>query len=166
MPAQNFSRIDLDFIYPPLLEKLLDTIAACNARGASYHATHGYRTYGEQMQIWAQGRTNPGKIVTQAKGGESAHNFGLAVDFVRDLDLKAPGIQPGWDAKHYDVLIEEATKRGLHSGKGYKDFPHIGWPGYVSAADLLPLREKVKRAFGPTTLDKLKEVWSAVIIPS
>jgi peptidoglycan L-alanyl-D-glutamate endopeptidase CwlK len=166
MPTENFRRIHLDYIYPMFLERVLDTIAACKARGVEYIATQGFRTYGEQMQLWAQGRTQPGKIVTQAKGGESAHNFGLAIDFVRDTDLKMLGVQPGWSSGDFAVLIEEAEKRGLHSGRGYRDYPHISWPGYVTKDDLLPLAEKAKQVKGFDALEKLKQVWSIVRIPS
>lgn len=40
----------------------------------------GTRTYEEQEEIFAQGRTKPGKIVTKARGGQSNHNFGIAWD--------------------------------------------------------------------------------------
>ncbi|HEU4888864.1 MAG TPA: M15 family metallopeptidase [Thermoanaerobaculia bacterium] len=40
----------------------------------------GNRTYAEQDAIYAQGRTTPGKIVTNAKGGQSNHNFAIAWD--------------------------------------------------------------------------------------
>jgi peptidoglycan L-alanyl-D-glutamate endopeptidase CwlK len=40
----------------------------------------GLRTYAEQDELYAQGRTKPGKIVTNAKGGHSNHNFGIAFD--------------------------------------------------------------------------------------
>lgn len=40
----------------------------------------GNRTYAEQNAIYAQGRTKPGKIVSNAKGGQSNHNFAIAWD--------------------------------------------------------------------------------------
>lgn len=164
MPTANFRRIDLDLIFPPFLEKVLDTVAACNGRGVRYVATHGYRTYGEQMALWAKGRTVAGPKVTNAKGGQSAHNFGLAVDFVRDLDLKKDGVQPGWSEGDFAVLIEEATQRGLHSGKGYKDYPHIAWPCVVNAVELLPLHLAWERSANKSvsTLERLKYVWKEV----
>lgn len=47
--------------------------------------TSGYRSATEQDALYAQGRTAPGSVVTQARGGQSMHNYGLAVDvaFVR-----------------------------------------------------------------------------------
>jgi peptidoglycan L-alanyl-D-glutamate endopeptidase CwlK len=40
----------------------------------------GTRTYQEQNDLYAMGRTKPGKIVTKARGGFSNHNFGIAWD--------------------------------------------------------------------------------------
>src|SRR4029077_13980382 len=40
----------------------------------------GTRTYKEQTDIFAQGRTKPGRIVTKAGPGHSNHNFGIAWD--------------------------------------------------------------------------------------
>ena len=63
----------------------------------------GNRTYKEQDYIYAQGRTRPGKIVTNARGGYSNHNFGIAYDIgifgnggkvylTADSVYKTPGI--------------------------------------------------------------------------
>ena len=40
----------------------------------------GGRTYAEQDALYAQGRTKPGKIVTNAPAGSSNHNYGIAFD--------------------------------------------------------------------------------------
>ncbi len=43
--------------------------------GLDYILTCTYRSNKEQDELYAQGRTKPGRIVTRAKGGESSHNF-------------------------------------------------------------------------------------------
>ncbi len=40
----------------------------------------GLRTYAEQDELYAQGRTKPGPKVTNSRGGYSNHNFGIAFD--------------------------------------------------------------------------------------
>lgn len=175
MPTVNFQRIDLDCLYPPFLEKLLDVIAKCEARGARYIAISGFRTYGEQMALWAKGRTvanvdatpaKPlGNPVTNAKGGQSAHNFGVAVDFAFDKDLKRPGLQPGWALADYKILIEEVERAGLHSGHGYRDHPHVSWPGLITATDLVSLRarwEDPATQKMPMLVDRLREIWKVL----
>ena len=164
MPTVNFRRIDLDLIEPEFRLKVLDLVAACLARGYSYHATRGYDTYGAQMALWAKGRTTSGPRVTNAKGGQSAHNFGIAIDFVLDKDQATKGVQPDWSAEAYNVLIEEAQKLGLHSGVLYNDRPHISLPGYVTATDLLPLHLAWEKSAdtGIDTLARLTETWKAL----
>lgn len=59
------------------------------------------RTIAEQNALYAQGRTKPGKIVTNAQGGLSMHNYGLAIDIVllQDKDLNGTFETPIWDVK-------------------------------------------------------------------
>lgn len=50
-------------------------------QGVGFTNAHsGLRTYEEQNALYAQGRTAPGNKVTNAKGGFSNHNFGIAFD--------------------------------------------------------------------------------------
>lgn len=42
--------------------------------------TDSLRSFEEQEMLYKKGRTGPGKRVTNAKPGESAHNYGLAFD--------------------------------------------------------------------------------------
>jgi peptidoglycan L-alanyl-D-glutamate endopeptidase CwlK len=56
--------------------------------------TQGYRSIAEQDALYAQGRTKPGPIVTNAKGGTSYHNYGLAIDFAL---LMPNGKSVSWD---------------------------------------------------------------------
>lgn len=48
--------------------------------------SHTFRSIQEQNELYAKGRTKKGPIVTNAKGGQSYHNYGLAVDIVLLLD--------------------------------------------------------------------------------
>lgn len=59
------------------------------------------RTFKEQDELFAQGRTKPGKRVTNARGGQSYHNYGLAVDIVLLVDKDGNGTfeSAAWDTK-------------------------------------------------------------------
>ena len=48
--------------------------------GITINIISGTRTYAEQDALYAQGRTTAGAIVTNARGGYSNHNFGIAFD--------------------------------------------------------------------------------------
>jgi len=56
----------------------------------------GFRTKAQQDALYAQGRTTPGDIVTQAPYPRSAHCWGLAVDVAR----VTPSGQRVWDYAH------------------------------------------------------------------
>jgi peptidoglycan L-alanyl-D-glutamate endopeptidase CwlK len=63
--------------------------------------THTLRTFAEQDAIYAQGRTKPGRIVSNAKSGFSWHNYGLAIDIVllHDKDGNGTFETASWDDK-------------------------------------------------------------------
>ena len=57
------------------------------------------RTFAEQNALYAQGRTKPGPIVTNAQAGQSYHNYGLALDIVLLVDKDKNGTfeSVAWD---------------------------------------------------------------------
>lgn len=117
--------------YAPFLELGLELLARCRDRGHSYYVlkTGGYRTFNEQMKLWLQGRTLPGKRVTNAKGGESCHNYSIAWDVCFDADAFKSGLQPAWGKADYEVLAEEGAKIGLQVGvPGLQDYGHVQLP--------------------------------------
>lgn len=81
-------------------------------------------TYQEQNIIYDQGRTTPGKIVTNAKGGYSSHCFGYAGDCVPD-DPSFPTWVPDWNAldDRWKELLDKATECGLSEGASWRVFP-------------------------------------------
>ena len=57
-------------------------IDACAAQNIDILITSTYRDAEDQDALYAQGRTAPGNIVTDAKGGDSFHQYHVAFDFV------------------------------------------------------------------------------------
>lgn len=117
----------LDINFKPLIVALL---AQLELDGIKCIGTSGRRTIVEQDKLYAQGRTTPGEIVTKAKGGQSPHNFGLAVDLCpinpKDGSLWWNAPDDVWNIIH--LLAEE---RGyLDSGYDWKfcDRPHVEDP--------------------------------------
>jgi len=64
--------------------------------GIKLRVVSALRTWVEQNELYDQGRTKPGKIVTNAKAGQSLHNFGLAIDVVEIKNGKAVWRNPNW----------------------------------------------------------------------
>lgn len=119
----------LQQIHPALAAAVRALIADLAAKGTVVEVVQGLRTYAEQDELYAKGRTKPGQIVTQARGGESNHNFGLAVDLCPFVDDK-----PDWNAPMsvWAAIGVAAEARGLEWGGSWKKFldkPHVQLPG-------------------------------------
>ena len=79
----------LESLAPNVREMCMHFISACNKQNIDVVITCTYRSKTAQDALYAQGRTLPGKIVTNARGGESFHNYRVAFDFVPVKDGKA-----------------------------------------------------------------------------
>jgi peptidoglycan L-alanyl-D-glutamate endopeptidase CwlK len=64
-------------------------IAECDKAGIDVIITSTYRDNESQAALYAQGRTAPGAKVTNAKPGQSFHNWRVAFDFVPIVHGKA-----------------------------------------------------------------------------
>jgi peptidoglycan L-alanyl-D-glutamate endopeptidase CwlK len=67
-------------LLPPLHAPARQLVRQAAERGIQIRLISGTRTYAEQQKLYDQGRTEPGKIVTNAKPGSSWHNHGVAFD--------------------------------------------------------------------------------------
>jgi peptidoglycan L-alanyl-D-glutamate endopeptidase CwlK len=72
----------LEDLHPKIAAKAQAFRDACAAQGIDALITSTYRDNESQAAIYAQGRTAPGSIVTNARPGESWHNWRCAFDFV------------------------------------------------------------------------------------
>lgn len=71
----------LNLVYPDLKVRVRRLYASMLAHHKlEMRCTQGLRTFAEQDVLYAQGRTQAGPLVTYARGGESFHNYGCAVD--------------------------------------------------------------------------------------
>ncbi len=164
--TNELRRVDTALIYPPFVRKVEALLSYCGAHGSRYVATMGYRSFSEQTQLWKQGRLTPGNIVTQAKGGQSQHNWGLAIDFVSDRLTLTDALDASWKEEDYDRLVEATIQKDirLHSGRPYHDSGHVGWPGILTSADMLPLRENWndQESWKLPVPERLARIWRIV----
>lgn len=107
--------------------------------------TQTLRTLAEQQAYWEIGRAQQkdgvwietGKVVTHAKPGESAHNFGMAFD-ICFIGKTIAECYPPHDDIRWRQLGELGEAIGLAWGgnwTGWKDFPHFerrGWKALVT----------------------------------
>lgn len=123
-------------VHPIVASKARQLIEQAYKDGINVIITQGLRTMEEQNELYAQGRTKPGKIVTNARGGYSYHNFGLAFDFAI---LNADG-SVNWNVDDKWKRVGAIGKSlGLEWGgdwKDFKDYPHFQYTFGLSLADL------------------------------
>jgi peptidoglycan L-alanyl-D-glutamate endopeptidase CwlK len=123
-------------LHPSVREEVVKIIQECDLAltgKAKIRITQSLRTFEEQEALYAQGRTKPGKKVTNAKGGQSVHNYGFALDICLIIDGKTAS----WDtAKDWDndqiadwyECVKIFAKYGWEWGgnwKKMKDLPHF-----------------------------------------
>ena len=102
-------------------------VPAMAKHGYEVRITSGMRTYAEQNQLYSQGRSTKGPIVTNAKGGWSWHNFGCGFD----ITLFKDGV-PVYESPYYEECAEIGRAQGLDCGlfwKGLRDEPHYNVTG-------------------------------------
>ena len=94
----------IKLLHPKLRDeviKMYDEIVASLSGSAMCRFAYTLRTFAEQDALYAQGRTKAGAKVTNAKGGQSYHNYGLAIDIVLLVDKDKNGTYEtaSWDIK-------------------------------------------------------------------
>lgn len=148
---KTLERINL--AHPKLRNELTDIYdEICEALTGRAMCRFAYtlRTFQEQEALYAQGRTKPGKIVTNAKGGKSYHNYGQAVDIVLIIDGKTASwdISGDYDKDSRSDWMEVVTIFKQHGWEwggdwGFKDYPHFQKTYGKSVNELLKCRRDV-----------------------
>lgn len=91
-----------------------------------------HRTNEEQNNLYLQGRTAPGKIVTNAKAGQSAHNTYPSSAF--DIGMISLDKKLSWDKKYFVKFAECITKISSEVECGcywkFTDAPHFELKGW------------------------------------
>lgn len=150
--------IDLNKLHPWMQYKVGLWLEKLTKEGYSVILTCGYRSDEEQDELYAQGRTKVGNIVTNVRGGNSQHNYGIAVDFALNMDVNGNGkIDPYDDSKGYFKKIARIAKSvGLAWGGDWKtiiDKPHIYLPKWGDTP------AKIKNQY--STFKNFKKTWTA-----
>lgn len=133
-----------DGLYHVVSERSEQLIQQAKTKGIEVIITDDFRSFKEQNHLYAKGRSTEGEIVTHAQGGESFHNYGLAIDFAL-LNQKQQAI---WDMT-YDgngngkpdwlEVVDIAKKLGFEWGgdwQDFKDYPHLQMDFGLSIHDL------------------------------
>ncbi len=136
---------NIEDLFPPVKRAALELIRRMKEKGYDIGISSTYRDYESQNAIYSQGRTMPGKIVTNAKAGNSMHNYRLAFDIFYNKK----------GDEYNDNVLKLAGKTGVEMGlewggnfKSIVDTPHFQWTDGLILADLkagkMPVDKKLK----------------------
>ncbi len=119
----------LQDVHPKLAEKAVQIVSIADSEGYQLRITQGLRTFAEQDKLFAKRPK-----VTNARGGFSYHNYGIACDFAFIV-----GGELSWDDRLYKNIGRWAGRVGLEWGGSWKfsDKPHVQLPNMTSIRQLL-----------------------------
>jgi peptidoglycan L-alanyl-D-glutamate endopeptidase CwlK len=128
----------IEDLHPVVASKCRQLLQICKEQGIGLVVTSTYRSHAEQAELYAKGRTKPGPIVTNAKPGDSLHNYRVAFDVVPVRDGVAVWGTSGADGALWRRVGEIGEQVGLEWGgrwKGFVDRPHFQFTGGLTLAD-------------------------------
>lgn len=136
----------LNQLHPKIREKALAAYAEAvkvTPKGVHPFITQTMRSFAESDKLYAQGRTTKGPIVTKAAAGQSYHNYGLALDFVNQVD----GVAKWTIDANWMKVVAVFKKHGFVWGGDFKsipDAPHFEMTLGHNWKDLLALHNAGK----------------------
>ncbi len=122
---------DLSFLKPKVRRLCEALIAKCAEAGFEVKMVRGSRSIEKQDEYYAQGRTTPGKIITNARGGQSYHNYGVAFDI-------RPTVSDELKKEFYEKAGPMGEELGLEWGGRWTtiiDPPHFQYTAGYSIED-------------------------------
>jgi len=141
-----------------------EVIREMHAQEIYVGVAQGYRSIAEQNRLYAQGRTLPGPIVTNARGGQSSHNRGIAVDL---FQYSEDGTQALFrNDQRFQKIVTAMKRRGFSWGgdwTSFRDYPHFELQG-VSEETMnrsraivpYPVKATVTQRFDAETTQKVR----------
>lgn len=151
----------IEWLHPAIRNEVYslynEIVSVLNGR-AICRFSHTLRTFEEQDALYAKGRSAKGRIVTNAKGGHSYHNYGLAIDIVLLKDTNGDGSYDtaSWETNvdfdgdgkaDWMEVVAVFKKYGYEWGgdwKRFKDLPHFQKTFGKSIPELLSLHKAKK----------------------
>ncbi len=132
---------DISKCHPRLQKKAAELKKTCADRGYKIEIGESFRSAAEQDALYAQGRTKPGQIVTNARGSSysSMHQWGIAFDFYRN-DGKGAYNESG---NFFENVGQIGKTLGLEWGGDWTspvDRPHFQLPDWGSTPSILKKR--------------------------
>lgn len=127
--------LSLSALDPRVAQMARRFLVLTKTHGLNVHITNVFRSWDKSDRLYAKGRTEPGPKVSNAQGGNSFHNWGLAFD--------AAPFENGHisnDISKYKLMGQLGKQVGLEWGgdfKSIKDYPHFQYTYGLNTWDLL-----------------------------
>jgi len=147
-------------VNPALAEKVSAAADGLAASGTFLLVVSGLRTAAEQDALYAQGRSAPGHIVTNARAGYSMHNYGLAVDVVPYLSGSSGQLNWRANTAQFRAMVAALEAQDLIWGGSWKSLPdddHFQMPGVPVTPNAAMLADCKKGE-----ADSLAAIWKKV----
>ena len=119
MPSRDTTQLE-----PVLQRGVAEFLKRTKAAGLNVLITEVYRTSAYQDQLYSQGRTKPGKIVTNLRGGQSIHEYRCAFDICRNVKGKEYDDSDNFFLK-CGIVWEEMGGEWGGRWKSFPDKPHF-----------------------------------------
>ena len=130
----------IEDLLPPVASRCRAFLAGCAGEGVEIIITSTYRDAASQDALFAQGRTSPGKKVTNAKAGQSWHNHRCAFDVVPLRNGKPVWGTTGADGLLWGRVGSIGESAGLEWAGRWAgrmvEFAHFQYTGGLTLADL------------------------------
>jgi RHS repeat-associated protein len=130
LSANNITH--LNSLDPITVDKATTMISNLVNNGVNIEIVSSFRTVEKQDELYQIGRDENGNripgesITTSAKGGESFHNYGKAID-VEVYNVNDGKWSKDWDfnGSNWQTVYEEAAKQGFTDGRSFNDPVHF-----------------------------------------
>ena len=137
-PIDNFetrpSSTSLSALDPYVAKLAHEFLRLCSANGLDVRILAAFRSWDESDRLYALGRTAPGAVVSNARAGDSYHNWGLAFDaapFVNNVMTT--------DRAKFYLMGHLGEQVGLQWGGTFKsivDLPHFQYTFGLTTEEL------------------------------
>ena len=165
MHYSNRNAGEVEKLHPMVADLVEKVLIEAEQQGLDILITDSLRTNEEQTKLYNQGRTTAGNIVTNAKAGQSLHNYGLAIDIVPIINKKlAYG-----DYRTYEAFAAIAKKYGFVWGgdwQGFKDTPHFeytqghDWQYFYNGGTLKPMEPTLSEWQNLARNNAMNKLWT------
>lgn len=130
---------EFDLLLPVFRSRLMAGLATARGAGLDVYLFEGWRSPTRQLQLYNEGRTAPGGVVTDAPAWQSWHQYGCAADIV----FGGPG-KWSWGGDYHKLapILKAEGLEWAGDWKNFKELPHFQLTGGLSISAAMTLNKQ------------------------